>query len=439
MKKYELETNEINIHNSLTSDELGNQEYLSSIIRLISNINDNQVICIDGDWGVGKTFLVKQLIHLIKHYKEETSQLQFKLVESEKDKLINICDNYLAFYYNAWENDDHNDPFSSIIYNILNDYPQYKDQITNRFDKEEIFKEFLSILTKILSNKFLNTDLSEEKIAQIKTFNDLANEINTYEEKKKLFEKLINQILDNKRMMLVIDELDRCNPNFATKILEVVKHFYNLNNVTIIIAANNNELKSTIKQQYGQEFNAYSYLNKFYDYIITMDNSRSVEYSKKYLGFSYETYLPHEVFYAMINKYNFTLRDCNRYRILYDTAKEYIEGDKKTSFFLSIEENLIIYSIILPIIFAFKIKDINAYNECLNRKTDKLKESLYYLQEYFEKNDKKDWLKGFININKNFSDISDDEVIENIVKTFIKIYKLEGRNKLFLRAIKVSL
>lgn len=74
MKKYELEASEVNIHNSLINDKLGNQEYLSSLIRLISNIDDNGIICVDGDWGVGKTFLVKQLMYLLKHYKEYEKQ-----------------------------------------------------------------------------------------------------------------------------------------------------------------------------------------------------------------------------------------------------------------------------------------------------------------------------------------------------------------------------
>lgn len=439
MKKYELEASEVNIHNSLINDKLGNQEYLSSLIRLISNIDDNEVICVDGDWGVGKTFLVKQLMYLLKHYKEYVGQEQFKLVEPEKDILINICNNNFIFYYNAWENDDHNDPLGSIIYNILNDYPQYKEKVTNKFNKEEFLKEFLNILTKVLSNKFLNTDLDAEKIDKIKTFNDLSNEINTYEERKNLFEVLINKILDDRRMILIIDELDRCNPKFATKILEVVKHFYNLNNITVIIVSNNNELQSTIKQQYGQEFNAYIYLNKFYDYVMTIDNNRSINYSKIYLDFNTQTYLPHDVFYAMIDKYKFTLRDCNRYRVLYDTAVEYIEGTDKRNFFLGQKESSCIYSIILPIIFAFKIKDINAYNECINGQTEKLKEALYYLNNYFFKNNHGRWLLDFASINKKDEEITDDDIVENISNVFVKLFNMNGMNKLFLSAIKVSL
>ena len=98
MKKYELEANDINIHNSLIDDKLENKEYLSSLIRLISNIDDNEVICIDGYWGVGKTFLLKQLMYLIMHYKENNNQEQFKVVEND---LISFLDKNLE------EDNDH--------------------------------------------------------------------------------------------------------------------------------------------------------------------------------------------------------------------------------------------------------------------------------------------------------------------------------------------
>ena len=439
MKKYELEANDINIHNSLIDDKIGNQEYLSSLIRLISNIDDNEVICIDGDWGVGKTFLVKQLIYLINHYNEDINQEQFKLVEPEKDILINICNNNLVFYYNAWENDDHSDVLESIIYNILNEYPKYKNEISSKFDKTEAIKEVLNILTKIVSSKLLNIDFSAEKIEKIKTFKDLSDEINTYEERKSLFEELVNKILVDKRMILVIDELDRCNPNFATKILEVIKHFYNLSNITVIIVSNNKELQNTIRQQYGQNFNSYTYLNRFFDYTMTIDNNRSIDYAKKYLEFRAETYLPHDVFYAMTQKYKFSLRDCNRYRVLYDTAVDYIENDNKRNFFFDKKENYCIYSIILPIIYAFKIKDINAYNQCINGQTKKLEEALYYLNDYFNKKGHGRWLLEFVDINKKYEDITDDEIINEISNTFIKVYNSGGIDKIFLKAIRVSI
>lgn len=223
-----------------------------------------------------------------------------------------------------------------------------------------------------------------------------------------------------------------------TILLEVVKHFYNLNNITIIIASNNSGLQSTIKQQYGQNFNAYDYLNKFYDYVMTIDINRSIRYSKKYLNFTTDT-LPHEVFYAMIDKYKFTLRDCNRYRVLYDTAIEYIEKTNETNVLLDRKQSSCMYCIVLPIIFAFKIKDFDAYNECINGQTKKLKEALGYLNSYFDKNNNKEWLSHFINIGNEYEKITDAEIIEDISCTFEKFFNFDGANKLFMKAIRTSL
>lgn len=172
---------------------------------------------------------------------------------------------------------------------------------------------------------------------------------------------------------------------------------------------------------------------------MTIDNNRSIKYSKIYLNFNTQIYLPHDVFYAMIDKYKFTLRDCNRYRVLYDTAVEYIQDTDKRNLFLDQKECSCIYSIILPIIFVFKIKDIYAYNECINGQTKKLEEALHYLNSYFVKNNHGRWLLDFTNINKKDEEITDDDIIENIANIFIKLFNMNGMNKLFLSAIKVSL
>ncbi len=437
MKKYELEINDKTIHDTLLDNKVDNKEYLESIIRLIKNINDNEVICIDGEWGVGKTFLIKQFEYLIKNYKEYNKKGEFKEFDYLKEDLINIIDNNLVFYYNAWENDDHDNPFDSIIYNILNEYPKFKDKITNKFESQELLKEILQLLTKIVSNTLFNIDFSSENIDKIKTFEDLAKEINTKEEKKMLFKKLIDKILNDKRMILIVDELDRCNPIYATKMLETIKHFYNLKNVTVIIVANNNELKNIISQQFGINFNSYSYLNKFYDYVITIDTLRTLNYCRENLNFESEmSCISNAVFYSMINKYGLTLRECNKYKTLYDMSKDYIDAEKNNCLYLEEEERKIIYSIILPIIFVFKIKDLTAYNDCLNKGTTSLKEALIDVKKYLDMNNKKTWLYDFVNIPKDINCISDEELFEKIIQTYLKVFETSNSDKIFLKIIK---
>ena len=102
MNKYELETNENNIKESLINDQLNNREYLHCLINLLQSITNNQIICIDGDWGVGKTFLIKQLIYLIQNYKKGMeNNPEFKLIEPVKETLSKVNENHMIFYYNA--------------------------------------------------------------------------------------------------------------------------------------------------------------------------------------------------------------------------------------------------------------------------------------------------------------------------------------------------
>ena len=66
-------------------------------------------------------------------------------------------------------------------------------------------------------------------------------------------------------MVIVIDELDRCNPAYAIKLLEEIKHYINSENITIIISTNLYQVSNSIKNLYGYNFDVESYLDKTID------------------------------------------------------------------------------------------------------------------------------------------------------------------------------
>ena len=71
-------------------------------------------------------------------------------------------------------------------------------------------------------------------------------------------------------LILIIDELDRCNPAFAIKTLEVTKHLLNIENVTFVYALDIQEMQAAVKKFYGQEINASGYLHKVFDYMTML-------------------------------------------------------------------------------------------------------------------------------------------------------------------------
>jgi predicted KAP-like P-loop ATPase len=71
------------------------------------------------------------------------------------------------------------------------------------------------------------------------------------------------QELQQRKMVLIIDELDRCRPSFALSILEHIKHFFSVDGVYFILVTSLNQLHSSVKFAYG-DIDARSYLEKFY-------------------------------------------------------------------------------------------------------------------------------------------------------------------------------
>ena len=431
MKNYEQSLDEANLEKLIINDKVNNKEYLDPLVRLLASIDDNETICIDGDWGSGKTVLVKQLEYLINNVDKNVNNLWKLPGEEMYHDLEKLNQTSLTFYYNAWENDDHENALESIIYNILNEYPKYQGVISGKPTKEDTLKEILGALVKVLTHGVVSGELIEK----VETFKDLADNIYTIEEKRKDFEKLINIILNGKRMILIIDELDRCNPDFACKLLETIKHFYNLKNITVIIAANNKELIEIIKKHFGTNFDAYSYLNKFYDFVMNIDNSRSQKYCQDFLDLG-NSYLPHDVSRVMIKKYNMTFRECNRYRLLYDSVKEAIEKKYNYGSYLTNEENYVLNEIITPIILIMKVKDIDNYNKILIENYEPLKEALSYVQQEFKNIGYGTWLNEFTKIDKK--DPTDEKIVTKIIEIFKEAIKTKNIRNIFMDKIRIG-
>ena len=139
MKKYDLEDTDENIKLTIEKNNL------ITLSKMLTNLNDNYIISIDGAWGSGKTFFVKQFKYLLEHISEYTDNCVF--CELDKDVIKKCSNNNLVVYYNAWINDNHNGyPLESIIYSILNDYPNYKSILPNFDGFKKIFKDFTNNL-----------------------------------------------------------------------------------------------------------------------------------------------------------------------------------------------------------------------------------------------------------------------------------------------------
>ena len=97
--------------------------------------------------------------------------------------------------------------------------------------------------------------------------------------KKKLKELIASFERANKRiagkLVIFIDDLDRCRPDYAITFLEYIKHLFSIPNCNFVLSVDEDQLISTIEKVYGSK-NAEGFLSKIIDFDFNLPSPGSV-------------------------------------------------------------------------------------------------------------------------------------------------------------------
>ena len=80
----------------------------------------------------------------------------------------------------------------------------------------------------------------------------------------------LKELAVDQPIILFIDELDRCRPDYAVDMLEVIKHVFDVENVKVVLVTNTKQLRAAINHRYGVEVDAQKYLDKFLKYSFAL-------------------------------------------------------------------------------------------------------------------------------------------------------------------------
>ncbi|MBQ7975665.1 MAG: hypothetical protein IJ300_08280, partial [Clostridia bacterium] len=198
--------------------------------------------------------------------------------------------------YNAWENDYCDNAFDPLMYDILkSEHLQFSTESDSDKDNLKNLMKNVCKVGAVFSKQIINntakqiTGIDFEKAIDevfnakddIKDFmlREIPNiaELNAQREIFKNFKKYINNATnwmkdDGIKLVVIIDELDRCKPSFAIQTLEVIKHLFDVENIVFLFAVDIEQLSHSISSIYGQGFDSVGYLCRFFDYIAKMPN-----------------------------------------------------------------------------------------------------------------------------------------------------------------------
>jgi len=106
--------------------------------------------------------------------------------------------------------------------------------------------------------KFLNSDIISKLYTE-------------QEQHRQLFHENLAAMAKNcKKLIVFIDELDRCKPSFAVQTLETIKHYFDVDNVVFIFGIDGIQIRETIRKFYGAGFDSSSYLTRFFESQILL-------------------------------------------------------------------------------------------------------------------------------------------------------------------------
>lgn len=351
-------------------DPLKRNRYLKNTIFLLENLpNQNLVLNLDGEWGSGKTIFCQQLNYLIQEGDVEQKKIIFQ------EETTNISNIYKTFYFDAWMNDIYPDPLQALLSELLVKFSE--DVKFSQETKRKIIDLAFPIIKKALfqgiSNRVTNASGGCINLAELKKAYDelleesdgsvLIDTIISVDEKRNRIHNLIKEIRGEKKLLIIIDELDRCKPSFAVEFLELIKHFFDEENTIFLVATNKRELSHTVRKYYGESFNGYSYLSRFFDMELTLPLISKTDYIKhKFSSIFPQTNLLDSINHT-ISHFEFQLRDINRLSIPFQIFNN--------QFFRSLNDGQMENrsnqaEVFVPYMIALKIKNGQLYNEFTN-------------------------------------------------------------------------
>lgn len=241
--------------NPFSNCKLNRQQYALILTEIVKKYADGFVLAINNEWGAGKTTFVKM-------WQQHLANSGFQ-----------------TLYFNAWENDFDSNPLVA----IMSELSTLKNQKNKKIFKSilekgaVLTKNVLPSLVKSLVKKYI-VDIDDIVIDASEntakgTTEILEKEIDLYANKKSTIiqfrselEKFIENTESNSPLIFIIDELDRCRPDYAVEVLEQMKHFFAVSGIVFVLSIDKNHLASSIKGYYGSEnINTDEYLRRFID------------------------------------------------------------------------------------------------------------------------------------------------------------------------------
>ncbi|KVQ75730.1 hypothetical protein WK07_20340 [Burkholderia multivorans] len=276
------------------------------------------MIAIDSQWGGGKTWFGRNWAAKLKQ------------------------DGHKVAFIDAFEQDYTEDPFLPIAAELSNLLDPSNDEKKLAKMAAKVATVYLPVAAKmamrfaahkILGEFDVEKEIQDVADAAIKNAEEKSEEfvkqwverrLENYLEERKSLDAFRSALTDmaskeKKPVVVFIDELDRCRPDFAVRLIERIKHFFETPNVVFVLLIHREQLSRAIAGVYGPSTDGAAYLSKFVHFFFTLPaahNHHYIEIVLDRLGFPVDADGSVQEFANYFSEWQFlanlTMRDIER-------------------------------------------------------------------------------------------------------------------------------
>lgn len=241
-------------------DEFRRVQVAEKVIKLLTAPIEVSPMVIDGDWGTGKTEFCHKLINKFR-------------AEHESYRLL---------YVDAFQADHADNPLLTVLSGVLSLLPEGGQKNALRKTAMPVARFAVATVGKAVLSHVLKQNADDLAEGLEESLQEASKQVvdasvkallKDHEEAQKNLQALqttLESIAKEAPIVIFIDELDRCRPDFAVQMLEVIKHTFNVEGLQFVLVTNTRQLKAAINHRYGHQVDAQRYLDKFLKFTFRL-------------------------------------------------------------------------------------------------------------------------------------------------------------------------
>ena len=251
-----------NMHNDepVLIDGLKRGTLVQEVADAIANCEPPQVFGVHGDWGLGKTSFLHQVQwNLAGECPQLTKSAATKVPKSVRDTR-----NMRVVWFDAWRYQHEDVPVVALLQEMRKQLPRRR-QVLNQAGRLANVATQGALLSMESLTKQIGFQFSKvvQASRQWETEN-FASPLPSYALRELLQANVCQLLKPAKKLVVFIDDLDRCQPQVAYRLLEGLKIYLTLDNCVFVLGMNQRTIEAAIATQMSDDapWRAAAYMEK---------------------------------------------------------------------------------------------------------------------------------------------------------------------------------